>query len=70
MNERNGLETSNKIEERLGELDNLNTCQNMFVVEERARKAKEIQEKMENKANWEGQMRDKELRSKMDKLFY
>lgn len=31
----------------------------MFVAEERARQAKLIQEKIENKANWEAQMQDK-----------
>ncbi len=41
----------------------------MFVVEERAKVAKEVQEKVENKANWESQMEDRRFRTKMDNLF-
>lgn len=42
----------------------------MFVAEERARQAKNIQEKIENKANWQAQMQDRVEREKVDKMFY
>lgn len=48
------------LNERAGEINNLRLCHNMLVVEERAKQAKILMEKQENKANWESQMHDKE----------
>jgi hypothetical protein len=59
MNQKQNLKQLMVDEERSGDLENLQTCQNMFIVEERARKAKELQEKLENKLNWEKQMEDR-----------
>lgn len=57
-------------QERSGDLQNLQTCQNMFIIEERAKHAKELMEKQENKANWERQMEDRKQREFADKFFY
>jgi len=38
----------------------------MFVAEERALQAKNIRDKMANKANWEGQMEDRLHKKTMD----
>ena len=45
MGEKQDIKQAIKEIEREGELENLQVCHNMFIVEERARKAKEMQEK-------------------------
>lgn len=57
-------------DERFGELTNLKTAQNIFVTEEIAKADKTKHEKDANKTNWESQMRDRQLREQMDRLFY
>ena len=45
MSEKMNLTSTNFIAERQGDLEQLQTCQNMFVAEERAREAKLLKEK-------------------------
>jgi len=42
----------------------------MFVTEEMARQDKVMNEKLANKQNWESQIRDRQLKDQVDKLFY
>jgi hypothetical protein len=42
----------------------------MFVIEESAKAEKMKQEKEANKTNWESQIRDRQLREQVDRLFY
>lgn len=57
-------------DDRFGELTNLKTAQNMFVIEESAKADKMKNEKEANKTNWESQIRDRQLREQVDRLFY
>lgn len=57
-------------DERFGELTNLKTAQNIFVTEETAKAEKGKQEKEANKTNWESQIRDRQLKEQVDRLFY
>ena len=45
MNEKVGIAANNFNRERIGDLEQLQTCQNIFVAEERAREAKILKEK-------------------------
>tara|TARA_B110000503_G_C6966041_1_gene337188 strand:- start:278 stop:451 length:174 start_codon:yes stop_codon:yes gene_type:complete len=45
MNEKTGLAATSFNKERNGDLEQLQTCQNIFVAEERAREAKVLKEK-------------------------
>lgn len=56
--------------ERVSDLYNLKTAQNTHQIEERAKFEKYVSDKEANKMNWESQMKDRQLREHMDKLFY
>ena len=45
MNEKKDITSTNFTHERTGDLEQLQTCQNIFVAEERAREAKILKEK-------------------------
>ena len=45
MNEKKEIIEDNYNDERIGDLEQLQTCQNIFVAEERARQAKTLKEK-------------------------
>mmetsp|Transcript_17353 Transcript_17353/g.29176 ORF Transcript_17353/g.29176 Transcript_17353/m.29176 type:complete len:148 (-) Transcript_17353:192-635(-) len=69
INQKTTLRHSMFNQEREGDLQNLHTAHNMFVVEERAKQAKNMKEKMDNKQAWTSQMNDKNLMETMDNLF-
>lgn len=51
-------------------MSNIKTATNIFAHEEKAKIEKKMSEKEANKMNWEAQMRDRQLKDQMDKLFY
>jgi hypothetical protein len=70
MNMKAQIKLTDYANEREGDLANIRTAQNIFSHEEKAKIDKKVNEKEANKMNWESQMRDRQLKEQMDRLFY